>query len=99
MVIVRDIFLPPPEHWPPRRRPLCDRSILPVNVYRPCTAAGNCVGMIRPVFPDHTAISLNVDELELNVLAGWSRNIQEPVGIIGIEHGANCRGKRRAPVP
>src|SRR5580700_1026025 len=74
------------------------RSILPVNVYRPSSTARNCIHVIRAVLPDHTAVGLNVDELELNVLARWSRNIQEPVWIIGIEHGTNCSGKCRAPV-
>ena len=54
--------------------------------------------MIRAVLPDHIAARLNVDELELNGLAGWQRDIQEPVGIVGVKHGTNCGLKCRAPV-
>jgi hypothetical protein len=61
-----------------------DDSVLPTDINGPRPTARNRIAVVRAVLPNHAAAFLNVNELELNILAGGHRNIQKPARIIGI---------------
>src|ERR1700677_237994 len=95
VVIVLAHFLPPRGEYGTKPR----LSVLPANVYGTRPAARNRVTMIRAVLPYDAAACLNIDELELDILAGRNRNVQKPARVIRIEHRSNGCAKRRSPIP
>jgi len=71
--------------------------VLPVHRHVSCAAGRHCVLVIRTIFPSHRAVRGNLDELELHGRTTRQRRVEEPVGIVGIEHGSDGGIERRAP--
>src|SRR6266700_3088986 len=73
-------------------------SVLPTHIHRSRAAAGDRVLMVRAVLPGHSAVGGDLDELELHLRSDREGCVQEPVGIVGIEHGADGCVEGGAPV-
>src|ERR1700733_8862607 len=69
----------------------------PVVGYESSATRRDRVGVIVAGFPDDIAVRLNINVLILNRSTSGQRNIEEPVRIVGIEHGSNGGLKRGAP--
>jgi len=76
-----------------------EHSVLPIDVDETIAARRYGISVIRSVFPSDRTVGGNLDEFELDRGSGRNGSIQEPIGIVRIEHWTNGGIEGRTPVP